>query len=76
MKVHQAVKVVFHGSAVLGRVWAIDGGVVTVRTPHGSEIVSGRVWVRELVDAADFDALHRYERTAWAVCVENGRAVL
>jgi len=49
MKIGDNVKIVF-GGKILGTVVGIDGGRIRVRTSHGSEIVSGFVWVHHLDD--------------------------
>ena len=64
MRVSQAVKVVFRDAVLYGRIWDFDGGIVIVRTPAGSEVRSGRVWVHPIQDDEDMARLRGFEDDA------------
>lgn len=64
MRVSQAVKVVFRDAVVYGRIWDFEGGVVIIRTPAGSEVYAGRVWVHPIQDAEEMARLKGFEDDA------------
>jgi len=66
MRVHQAVRVVTreNGMTIYGRIWEFDGGIVYVRTPHGSTIRAGRLFVCPISDDVGFAKLREYEDEA------------
>lgn len=64
MRVSQAVKVVFRDAVLYGRIWDFDGGIVIVRTPAGSEVRAGRVWVHPIQDAGEIARLKGFEDDA------------
>lgn len=51
------------GHFVYGRVWDFDGGIVLVRSPHGTEYRMGRFWVKQC-DVEDLVKLREFERLA------------
>jgi hypothetical protein len=67
LRVHQAVYV----EGRYGRIWDFDGAemdgvhaIVVVRTPHGSEVVAGRFYVRPIETDEEFARLREFERLA------------
>lgn len=75
MRISQAVKVVFPSggaTVALGRIWEFDGGIAIVRTPHGSELRAGRLWVRPL-DSAERAALKGFEEHAATVGMDYSK---
>lgn len=64
MRVSQAVKVVFRDAVLYGRIWDFDGGIVIVRTPAGTEVRAGRVWVHPIQDDEDMARLMGFEDDA------------
>lgn len=67
MRIHQAVRVAMAPDAsvaIYGRIWEFDGGIVFVRTPHGSTIRAGRLFVHPIVDEDGLARLRHYEELA------------
>ena len=59
------------GNAILGRILRFEGDLfdgvqplVVLRTPHGSEVRAGRVWIRTRLSQDEYALLSKYEAQA------------
>lgn len=63
-KVGDPAKINYAGATIYGNIELIQGGIITLRTPGGSQITSGRIWVTVLTLEEDLEKLRHFEKLA------------